>query len=565
MDCWQYQDTVRTRLQAEGVYFMRAYHATSLCMPSRATVQTGLFPWNSGVIDASHISPTHFNSSNGLNECVWEYTLARMLHDARGIACPNGYNTAFFGKYCNANWFSNMPNIDPVDGRNTTPPGWDYFLMSETGTGDPFPFNYLLWEHGLEGLGGERGKLPTFGNAEATNKTPGVDQTKVIDYKFQTIVPGHGLASRNPLVNPDATYDTDYKQDVYRMKAAAVLDQFILERVTNGKPFFMQMSFNSPHIQSDQPWRYSKGFSPKAAQIRDATFINSTNFHQLDLNGQSAADQIASSTAGGSPANDQQSKRRGQCYMVGSVDDGLDMIFQKLDAAGLTDNTLVIFLGDNGLASGENWVVGGKQDRFEPASLTGMFMRGPQFGRGTTPAYAQGATSQLCCTADIVPTVIDLVNSYGAAAVPRLAGGITTFDGISLLAPSLSTTRNIVPLFDTEGADGNAGFVGVITPQYKYVELTGTGSVGSPQQFQFFRLADDIDSVYASTPTEVIKGVTVPAMTYPIAQELHNLCNVNTGALIPSETALASTLSTLRARLTALQSCQGDTCKLTVP
>jgi arylsulfatase A-like enzyme len=68
------------RIISEGVTFRNAFVTYALCLPSRASILTGLYPHRSGVID---------NRSRAIPEGV--PTIAGMLRDA-------GYDVAFFGK-----------------------------------------------------------------------------------------------------------------------------------------------------------------------------------------------------------------------------------------------------------------------------------------------------------------------------------------------------------------------------------------------------------------------------------------------------------------------------------
>ena len=69
------------RLAANGVHFKNAFVTSSLCSPSRATVLTGLYAHNHGIVD---------NNPN---------PIAQTLHYFPQLLKESGYQTGFFGKW----------------------------------------------------------------------------------------------------------------------------------------------------------------------------------------------------------------------------------------------------------------------------------------------------------------------------------------------------------------------------------------------------------------------------------------------------------------------------------
>jgi len=111
-----------------GVTFTHAYVSTPYCCPSRASLLTGLYAHNHGVIgnEAPVGGATLFDDSS---------TLATWLDDA-------GYRTGLVGKYLNDYW-----RVSPY-----VPPGWDqWFALSnrDLGVGGDYQ-RYTLNENGVE-------------------------------------------------------------------------------------------------------------------------------------------------------------------------------------------------------------------------------------------------------------------------------------------------------------------------------------------------------------------------------------------------------------------------------
>jgi N-acetylglucosamine-6-sulfatase len=96
-----FQTPAIDRIANEGVNFEFSFPVLSACAPSRASIMTGLYPHNHGVIN------------NDYQPDFDKQTIAPILHDA-------GYYVGFIGKY----GFKKFPN-----------PGYDYFCESAT---DPY-------------------------------------------------------------------------------------------------------------------------------------------------------------------------------------------------------------------------------------------------------------------------------------------------------------------------------------------------------------------------------------------------------------------------------------------
>jgi len=98
-------ETTRSLLAGRGVTFTNATFSDPLCCPSRASMQRGQYPHNTGVM-ANNPPNGGFEAFHRLER--YESTYATWLNNA-------GYATGYFGKYMNG--YENFPNF--------VPPGWD--------------------------------------------------------------------------------------------------------------------------------------------------------------------------------------------------------------------------------------------------------------------------------------------------------------------------------------------------------------------------------------------------------------------------------------------------------
>lgn len=143
---------------------------------------------------------------------------------------------------------------------------------------------------------------------------------------------------------------------------------FVRRRAGQPQPFFLYLAYNAPHA----PLQASEKYLARFAHITDP-------------------------------------KRRTYAAMISAVDDGVGRVLAELDAKGVAENTIVIFLSDNGgvidRATGEQPVAdngalrGGKSQLFEGGIRVPFAMRWPvmiQGGRDfTRPISAMDITGTL--------------------------------------------------------------------------------------------------------------------------------------------------------------------------
>ncbi len=85
-----------------------------------------------------------------------------------------------------------------------------------------------------------------------------------------------------------------------------------------------------------------------------------------------------------------------------SVDDSVGRLLDFLTESGDLDNTMIIFLGDNGLLEGEHGMVD-KRTAHEASIRVPMLIRYPRWTKGTGPLRVP----QQVLTTDVAPTILD--------------------------------------------------------------------------------------------------------------------------------------------------------------
>ena len=186
----------------------------------------------------------------------------------------------------------------------------------------------------------------------------------------------------------------------------------------SGKPFFLWVAYFNVHLPLDVPEKYMHGLPDS-----------------LDPD------------------------RRTMLGMIRALDTGVGDIVNAIDDNGIADNTLLIFLSDNGGLRRE-WVdngklSGGKVTLWEGGIRTPLYMRWPEkFSAGST--YKEPVS-----TLDFMPTILNIA---GATEVPG------HLDGVDLM-PYIDDDRQGAPHDNLYWRFGNKGqWNAVRAGQYKYMK-----------------------------------------------------------------------------------------------
>ena len=192
-----------------------------------------------------------------------------------------------------------------------------------------------------------------------------------------------GTSYFNPIIKHNGTFEQTegYCTDVFFRQALGWIEQES-NKTDDKKPFFAYISTNAPHSPYIVDSQYSDPYKDKC--------------------------------------NEQQAAFYG---MITNIDDNMGLLMRKLDEWNLADNTLLIFMTDNGSAKGSKvfnaGMRGGKGVVNEGGTHVPLFMRLP----GLTTAGVDNAT--LARHYDILPTLADVAGA-------KLPEG-REFDGRSLV------------------------------------------------------------------------------------------------------------------------------------
>jgi N-acetylglucosamine-6-sulfatase len=162
------------------------------------------------------------------------------------------------------------------------------------------------------------------------------------------------------------------------------------------------------------------------------------------------------------------------CETLLSVDQGIGTVLNALRATGRLGNTMIVYIGDNGLAFGEHRDRTGKSVPYEDSIRVPMVIR-------YDPLTHRGGTTDrhLVLNIDLAPTVADLLRlDVSIACTTPPWGGVCKhgFDGRSLLpllrahSPARFTRRRflIEHYDDVPGPGGIPTYCGLRTTRYMY-------------------------------------------------------------------------------------------------
>lgn len=237
--------------------------------------------------------------------------------------------------------------------------------------------------------------------------------------------------TRGPANEPVATYVTDLFTD----KAIEFIQE--AENTNDNQPFFLFMSYNAPH-------------TPIQALGSDKAVLTSAPYN-FNYNG-----------------ND---KRHTYAAMVYAVDRNVQRIIDELDDKGETNNTLIVFLSDNGGRTDQGAVNsplrGVKGDAYEGGFRVPMFMYWPSTNSGE--GIPSGQTYDFNVSSlDLYPTFVALAN--GTMPIDK------ELDGKDIL----SSIQNNTDKRDGESIYAlrhqNINKLGIRRDQYKAFQNSGNGT-----------------------------------------------------------------------------------------
>jgi arylsulfatase A-like enzyme len=144
-----------------------------------------------------------------------------------------------------------------------------------------------------------------------------------------------------------------------------------------------------------------------------------------------------------------------------AVDEGVDRIVDALRRTGELDNTLIVYLSDNGFMHGEHRALAEKVLPYEESIRVPLLLRGPGVPGGRVD-------TRLVANVDVPATILDATG----VAPGRTQDGVSLLD---LLADAGAELGRGILVENGNGANGIPRYRGIRTDRYLYVEHKTTG------------------------------------------------------------------------------------------
>ncbi|MBC8349335.1 MAG: sulfatase [Verrucomicrobia bacterium] len=219
--------------------------------------------------------------------------------------------------------------------------------------------------------------------------------------------PGQGVYM-NPTFNVNGKRKAfeGYITDLLTDQAVSWLDQVAGEAKT-GKPFFLQIGYKAVHYPFQPAPRHAKRYAGKPIDYPETMANTEENYRSQSRwikerrYGIHGIDHMETGALDKDPVPSFDELYYDFCETVHGLDENVGRVLNRLDKLKLTDDPLVIYLGDNGFALGEHGFYD-KRDAFEQSIRIPMLVRAPGITRPGS------RVENMVLNVDLAPTILDL-------------------------------------------------------------------------------------------------------------------------------------------------------------
>jgi arylsulfatase A-like enzyme len=368
------------RLGIEGVTLDRAYCPNPLCSPSRSSIITGRYP-----------------SSHGC------WTIGTKLDEEQeflgDVLAAAGYQTSLVGKAhfqplasrSDQTSLEAMPTLRDMD-----------FWRSFTGPYYGFDHIELARNHGNERWAGQHYGL-------------WMEEKGLANWRDFFETEAGGDRSPRSWDLPEEFHYTNF----VRERSVAAIDR----AAEADKPFFLWSSFQDPHPPYVVPEPWASMYDPvdvRPGTLSPGELDRMPLWHRLTQEANpdfSPWQETPHSNHGFSShlIDDAELRKNIAIYygMMSFIDDAVGTIFDRLDALGLTENTLVVFTTDHGHFLGQHGLTAKGAFHYED------LLRIPMLARFPGHISAGTHTTSLQSLIDLAPTILA---AAGIPAPPLMQG-----------------------------------------------------------------------------------------------------------------------------------------------
>lgn len=381
------------RLAVQGVNFKRAYCPAAVCTPSRVSIMTG----------------QHLSRHGSYNIGVQPTSIDRFLST---VLSASGYWTAHIGK---GHWY-------PFG-----TPGSPEEMKQDIANFQTAWLDFAGFDHAELAIG--HTLYGTFGHYGTWLRQKGADP--------DTLAPKY-------LFNEDLndTADWDLPKDLHSGQWTVERALELITSREGNQPFFMHLGFEDPHHPHALPADFQNRVDPSELPdplpegepvdgaphielFRDDGLQESRFRGSFEVAGQGRTSWRAYF------ADAEKSKATRAYYysMIQLMDEQIGRLLDGLEAAGLRENTLIVFTSDHGEMLGDHGIGQKGPLAFEAVLKVPLLMSGPGVPKG-----------QMCddvvSLVDLYPTFLKQAGlqvdqaSEGEDLFERVVGGISKRDGV---------------------------------------------------------------------------------------------------------------------------------------
>src|SRR3954471_9431579 len=382
--------SVAKLLVKQGTSFTNAVDSFPLCCPSRATFITGQYAHNHGVL--GNFYPYGWYGMKGRAN-----TLPAWLRGA-------GYRTALIGKWLNG--------YGALDAHGEVPKGFDIWR----GLLDVSAYDYFNFEMN------RNGKLKTWGDA--------VFARGLVEFANIEVTPNpaglQGVIDKLQEVFGPAPYSywgthkaADYSPDV----TGKVTEQLVSGERNSKKPFFIWWAPAAPHREDvattlmGRPGRDPRPAPRYAGRSSAFKLPRPRSFNEADFSDKPSNMRDHAPSLSASQVSQLQLDYEGRIGSLLAVDDHVKRLMQILAKTHQDENTLVVFVSDNGWLQGQHRIPRDQVLPCDESLLVPLVLRGPGIPKGRT---VRGQVTNI----DFAATLLDVARAKagrGAGAGWRVA------------------------------------------------------------------------------------------------------------------------------------------------
>jgi arylsulfatase A-like enzyme len=317
------------------------------------------------------------------------------------------------------------------------------------------------------------GKLRSWGDAEFAAKLVefAVIQVTGLTRPGELFEKLHEVFGPPPYSYWGAENTKDYSPDVTGKMTARIVKR----QARSDDPWFVWWSVAAPHREDVSTTLMGRpGPDPRPApryadDVESLTLPRPPSFNEADLSDKSAQLQETAPPLTEEEIAQLELDYQGRAGSLMAVDDHVAKLVKVLKRTGQLDETMIVFLSDNGWLQGEHRIPGDKYLPYEESLRVPLIIRGPGVPKNQT---IEGQVSNV----DFAPTLVDAAGAKAGR----------TMDGKSLLPsvrkPSRRPDRALLieapaPLFAVPlpANEWDRPWKGVRTDRYTYVVWTETG------------------------------------------------------------------------------------------